>query len=156
MYTFHLFICKCNFFYGNMHWTLKWWGCCEGMKLLLKWKNERFCGRNEREWKKLHSLVAGTWNETGAVNEWKLISFIYGSWSSFLQHLPVVHDVNGSYQLSLSVQLRELWCSWVPEGCLMSFCSINRVFLFDWLVPWWPLPYFECIWVQGLGHSSSL
>jgi len=78
-----LFICKCNFFYGNVHWTLKWWCCCEGMELLLKWKNEMFCGRNEREWKKFDSLVAGTWNETGTVNEWKLISFIYGSWWSF-------------------------------------------------------------------------
>jgi len=44
-----LFICKCNFFYGNVHWTLKWWGCHEGMKLLLKWKNEMFCGR-DLEW----------------------------------------------------------------------------------------------------------
>ena len=57
---------------------LPWWN-----EVAIEMINEMFCGRNEREWKKFHSLVAGTWNETGAMNGWKLISFIYSSWSSF-------------------------------------------------------------------------
>jgi len=69
-----LFICKCNFFYGNVHLTLTWWGCCDGMKLLLKWKIKWFSAgmkeisfscRRDLEWNRCH--------------EWLKIHFIH-SW----------------------------------------------------------------------------
>jgi len=68
-------------------------------------ENEMFCGRNEREWKKFHSLVTGTWNEKGAMNEWNLISFIYGSWSSF----PMAPACNTLMQLAATSESSTFW-----------------------------------------------
>jgi len=86
-----LFICKCNFFYGNVHWTLKWWDSHEGMKLLLKWKMKCFVAgmkENERNFILLFILL---------LHENSFHSFMVAD-QVFLRHLPVIHDVNGSYQ----------------------------------------------------------
>jgi len=68
-----------------------------------------FFSRNEREWKKFHSLVTGIWNETGAVNEWKSISFIHSSWSNF----PMAPACNILMQLAAT---SDWWYSSTPTS----------------------------------------
>ena len=131
-----LFICKCIYsIYLSMQFLL--WKCALdpemmrlpwGNEVAIEMKNEISCGRNEREWKKFHSLVAGTCNETGAMNEWKLISFIYSSWSSFptapacntLMQLAATSDVatnnapmtmtTDTYDLRTTTMHHTKWC----------------------------------------------
>jgi len=102
-----LFICKCNFFYGNVHWTLKWWGCREGMKLLLKWKMKCFlAGMQENERNFILLLQRPGMKQVQWMNENPFHSFTVAD-QVFLWHLPVIHDVNGSSQSVVAVLPRE-------------------------------------------------
>jgi len=137
-----------------------------GNEVAIEMKNEMFYGWNEREWKKFHYLVAGTWNETGAVNEWNKLAD-----QVFLWHVPVVHDVNGSYQ-SCSSNLAH-FTQYQIHGCVLSrnhdgmrrwyhvafFPSI--LFLWSWLSREVSLVLFRCVslpfhLVEQYLHVSSI
>ena len=113
-----LFICKCNFFYGNVHRTLKWWDCREGMKLLLKWKMKCFmAGIKENERNFILLLLRLRMKQVPWMNENSFHSFTVAD-QVFLWHVPVVHDVNGSYQSCSSNLAHFTQCR--IHGCILS------------------------------------